>query len=123
MKLNGNDYDSFFYDETLNIDEYGTFDKFMNQGGYKYAGEGVWYFGCKNKEVDIKDKEMVIFAYRNEKNDPGSTYSYLGFQVDNVYLIDQLKNKKMVLKRDYSYYDYDGKKVTCTETFTYEKEE
>lgn len=122
VKLNGSDYTSFSLDETLNIEKDGTFNRYMNQGGYKYTANGVWYFGGKNKEEDLKNKELVVFAYKNEKYDPGNTYSYSGLNVDNPYRIDQLKNEEMVLKAHYSYYDWDGGKITGTETLTYEKE-
>ena len=121
VKLNGSDFGSYSYDETLNIEKDGTFNRYLNEQGYRYTGDGIWYFAGKNKEEGMKDKEVVVFAFHTEKFDPGETYTFKGIQVDLPYRIDQLKNKEMILMIDYNYYHCDGDVVNRTETRSYEK--
>ena len=67
--------------------------------------EGTWFFLSKNKEADLKNKEAVAFQTNK------TTESYDGQTLVTtetggelvVYIITQLKNKEILMKRDYSY--------------------
>lgn len=127
ISFEGGVWDTLPYTETYT---------FENDGTYKYSSntnngfdtddeEGVWTFGAKSAELDVKAKETVILYLKHYSSVySGNTYSYTyDGTTCPVYRItlDMLKSTKMTLLIDYTYqgtsYSY-----TKTGTMTYEKQ-
>ena len=114
------------YTEKLAIEKDGTFKYEIIATGYSNTKEGAWYFGRKNSELDIKNKETLFLAYTKETTVSGTTTTVQtwtgteGIDGPMVLKIDQLKNKEIVVKIDGSYVS--GTSVsTETGTMTYEQ--
>ncbi len=76
---------------------------------------GHWTFLGKDKDGDYKNKERIVMTSTSVTNTQGSstsTTTYTGNQETEVWVIDQLKNKEMIVTADYS--DSDGTSTSST---------
>lgn len=120
VKENGiflGDYSSF---ETISLDKRGKYNRSRTEDGDVYTWEGNWYFGGRNKDLDIKNKETITFVY-SERSTPLSRYSYAGLNSGYTYYIERLTGKELVIEMQFTYYDSDGNVVTIDEHWEYEK--
>jgi hypothetical protein len=110
--------DSYVYTEKVTINKDGTYERVVTQGTEIYTEKGAWYFGRKNKELDIKDKETVCFAetsYTDVYGGSSSTGSYTGTQAitgPTVWQLDELKSKEIIVL-------IDGTSISGSSTNTY----
>jgi hypothetical protein len=94
------------FTEKVTFRKDGSFQLEYTQNGILSTQKGGWFFGRKNKELDLKNKETVCLAYSDyTSNGSGSTYisNYTGTYItDNmdVWQIDQLKSKEMTIIYD-----------------------
>ena len=118
------------YTEKLTIDKDGTFKWEINDNGDMDTYEGAWYFGRKNKELDIKTKETVCLAITKDTYLSGGTTTIDTYTGTNaiaypvVLQIDMLKNKEMTVKMDGTYNSTGGSTIysgTDKGTKTYEQ--
>ena len=95
---------TFAYAEALTIDKKGTFEYVITGASSSTTYKGSWYFGGKNKDLDLKKKESVVLLITSEVDVSGgttSTYTYTGTDVNILTLnIDELKNKEMIIVLD-----------------------
>jgi hypothetical protein len=112
---------SAVYTQKVTIDKDGSYKNEINDDGDFSTQEGGWFFGDKNKELDLKNKEIVCFA--EKKYTSGSNFSeYTGLWAissPNVWKIDQLKNKEIIVILDATETDSNGDIYTQTGTLTY----
>lgn len=112
---------SAVYTQKVTIDKDGSYKIEVNDDGDFSTEEGGWFFGDKNKELDLKNKEIVCFS--GQKYTDGSDFSsYTGLWAINypsVWKIDQLKNKEIIIILDGTQTDSDGDIYTETGTLTY----
>ncbi len=128
----GSTYTSYTYSEKITFETDGTFTQEMTQSisgaMYSYTGKGNWWFGRRNKEAEYKNKETVVLQFTSENTVSSSGSStttsvatYTGSECDTeVWLIDELKSKEMVIINDGTYTS-SGSIFTITGTSTYEK--
>jgi hypothetical protein len=82
--------------------------------------EGNWTFGRRNTESDYKNKECIILETTKTTSTGGGTNTYEGANCPiNVKVIDELKNKELIVKIEGSYAN--GSTSTQEGTKTYEK--
>ncbi|NBV14392.1 MAG: hypothetical protein EBS07_10040 [Sphingobacteriia bacterium] len=93
---------------TLTIDKEGTYEFKQSEtsGGTTSTTteKGRWSFLGKNGEV--KNKEAILMSRTSTSYSSGtstSTTTISGFYDETVFMIDQLKNKEMILKGKSSY--------------------
>jgi hypothetical protein len=116
---------------TINKDE--TFIMIKNNYNYYLTIEGIWSFGEKSEQLDLKNKESVIFYITSKKyvyngsvsGNPDGTYFYTykgSYCPTYNYTIDQLKNKEIIVKYEgasaYTDFSENG-----TGTFTFKPDE
>jgi hypothetical protein len=126
IETNSGGTDTYVYTEKVTIDKDGTYEIVVTEGTSIYTQKGAWYFGRKNKELDIKDKETVCFALTSYTDvGGGTTYSgsYTGTEAidyPSVWQLDELKSKEMIVLIDGT--SISGSSTsTHTGTLTYEK--
>jgi hypothetical protein len=110
------------YTDKVTINKDGSYKKETTDDSNIIISEGVWYFGKKNKELDIKDKETVWFT-RTSYHYNNLNYNYSGtkaFNSDNIWLIGELTNKEIILILDGAN-TLNDKPATIKGTLTYEK--
>jgi hypothetical protein len=84
--------------ETCTIKKDGTFESVINNNGTITTTEGAWYFGGKNKELNLKDEESVVFIFTSvTSGNTISTYSGSSCPMQ-IMVLDELKNKEMIIK-------------------------
>lgn len=95
--------DTFPYTLKWTIEKGGTFVISAHNSGVVYTYKGLWSFGHRIKEIDLKNKESIIFRYTyfNVIYNGGTgnyteTYSGYDCPVDE-FRIDQLKNKELIV--------------------------
>jgi hypothetical protein len=114
---------------TINKDE--TYTIIKNNYEYYLTVEGFWSFGKKDEELDLKNKESIIFritskkyVYNGSNGNPNGTflYTYTGSYCPFYnYTIDELKNKEIILKYEGASNQEDfSEHGTGTFTFTQE---
>lgn len=90
--------------------------------------EGTWYFGSKNKELDIKNKEtLCLITEKHTTATSGGTPNViemsgtqaLGYPV--VWQIDRLANDELVILTDFTYSTISGT-ATSKGTLTYRQD-
>ena len=88
---------------------------------------GVWIFGGKNKDQDLKSKEAIILNTMTFKSTSttgagtiSSSNNETGWDDGIIWKIDMLKNKEVVFKGEYSYTDYNGDTMSIKYSYTYE---
>ena len=109
------------YSETLTIEKDGTYVvDFIDDGDY-YSVSGNWFFAGKIKDLDLKNKEAIVLAPQ-QYSEPGYVETYNGLYGGEVLIIDQLKNKEIIFKGEYSYNDNSGFSDRSTYDRTFEKQ-
>jgi hypothetical protein len=111
---------------TINKDE--TYKTSITDDDHQYLDEGVWYFGPKSKELELKNKETVCFAQTHYVSTPsggtttdihmGGTHA-VGYP--SVWQLDRLASKEMVVLIDAVYSVNSGSR-TSTGSMTFEKQ-
>lgn len=109
------------YSKKITINKDGSCRVDVNDDSDLSVEEGVWFFGGKSKDMEIKDKESVIFRIFSEKYTSGgitSTATYEGTSCP-IYtlLLDKLGNKEIIFKYDGS--STSSSTTTVTGTMTY----
>jgi len=87
--------------------------------------EGGWYWISKSKKLELKGKEAFCLVGLHYVTNIIFTENYAGktdVYPDDVFVIQQLKNKEMVILIDENYSDSDGYLYTSSGTMTFEKE-
>ncbi|MBN2890371.1 MAG: hypothetical protein JXL97_00760 [Bacteroidales bacterium] len=128
---NYTDITTYTVEYEMTIEKDGTF-KMEEKDTYNFDGsiyfettkeEGVWYFAGANKDLDVKNKERVIFQvekYTSIDSD-GDTYTrnYEGRSQNGDYLLllDKLAKDEMVAVMETSWSDTDeNSETTGTQT-------
>ena len=123
--------DTYVYSKKIMINKDGTFkitETITDNGTETTITEGYWFFAPKNKDLDVKNKERVVFEVSkitNIDDDGDKTYTnYSGTNNDNLFTIDlsELRNKEITFDLDYVKTDEDGlvKRVKGTEVYIQE---
>ena len=121
-------YGSFPLTQKWKINKNGTYERIVHNNGNVFTTKGIWTFGDKIKDADIKNKETVTFIieYYNVIYYGGTgnyTETYSGSSSPNYTMnIDKLKNKEMVLLFEGTEtWPDNSKSQTGSMTFTQEK--
>lgn len=85
----------------MTIEKDGTYEIEVISDGDFYTITGNWFFAGAIKDLDLKNKEAIVFSTQNY-SEPGYSETYDGFYAGEVYIIDQLKNKELVFKGEYT---------------------
>ncbi|HNW99159.1 MAG TPA: hypothetical protein PKK00_12185 [Bacteroidales bacterium] len=92
------------YTQKITIVKDGTYKIDINDDGDLSTEEGDWYFGRKNKDLDVKTKEVVVFhetQYTSTSGTTTTTTTYTGSSCPiSTITIDELKNKEIIIKYD-----------------------
>jgi len=92
------------YSEKITFDKKGTFEMVRTSGSDLSTYKGSWYFGGKDKELDLKNKESVVILVTSVvETSGGTTYTgtYTGSDVQMItFNIDELKGKEMIVLLD-----------------------
>ncbi len=92
---------TYAYSEKMTINKDGTYKIEVTYDGDFYTIKGDWFFAGAVKDLDLKNKEAIVFSTQ-EYSDPSYSETYNGFYSGEVYIIDQLKNKEMIFKGETS---------------------
>lgn len=109
------------YTEEFEFKKDGTFSKIKNGNEIR---EGNWMFLGKNKDTKIKNKEALLLNYTKTTitDNSGivtSSSSYFGLPgTSEIYLIDELKSKEIILIKEYSNYESEVKNNSGKTTIT-----
>lgn len=122
VSMNGVASPAFAYTLSLSLDKKGAFTQTnvdASSGTAKtYVTSGQWFFAGKNKELELKKREAIIFDVLSS-SDPSGTDTYTGVAADDIYVIDQLKSKEMVVISDNTAKYADGSSSTMKSTMTF----
>lgn len=110
------------YTHEISIKKDGTFTMDENNDGDLTSNEGNWIWLGKNKNMELADKEAIVFNTTKDVNG-GNTDNYSGKSnpFDQELVIDKLSSKELVILFDYSYTNSDGHTYTQKGTMTYTK--
>lgn len=89
------------------------------------TGAGNWAFMGKNKDAEVKNKEAIILnatAAGQQDASHNHTETFTGLSDGIVWVIDQLKNKEMIITVNYGWSDDEGDSQTTTGTTTWTQE-
>jgi len=111
---------SVAYTEKITIDKDGTYEKVVNMDGDISTEKGAWYFGGKNKELELKGGESVVCICTSYTTANGTSTYEGGSCPTYTVLIDELKNKEMITLVDGTSVS-GGSTTTTTGTMTYEQ--
>jgi len=111
------------YTQKTTINKDGTYKVEINDDGDLTTEEGIWFFGGKSKELELKNKESVIFRKTSKvqtSNGTTSTTTYSGTDCPAYSInIDELKGKEMIIIFDGT--STGSSTSTNTGTMTYEQ--
>jgi hypothetical protein len=120
---------------SFNIDKAGTYKMTQTLAdGSNWTStditEGEWVFLGKNKTAELKNKEAIALNTTSSSNSftfggttSSSSYTEDGWGSVEIWTIDQLKNKEMILKGTYKHTDGDdGDSETTEYTITFTQE-
>lgn len=106
------------YTESYSFDKNGSYTyQYIETGNNPdtYSSEGNWAFLGKNKSADLKNKEAVMLT-TTKSTSPGYVETTTGtFNVDDLWIMDQLKSNEIIVKRDETTTD-GGSTTTKTST-------
>ncbi len=110
------------YSMELSIDKKGTYKTTTIDDGDVNTEEGSWMWTRKVKNQDLKNKE-AIYLRETSYTYGSNSYSYSGKSndVDNIWVIDKLSSKELVILYDYKETDSDGEIYTVKGTMTFTK--
>ncbi len=124
----GDPTETTVYTRTFTIYKDGVFTSARFEGNNQYYEEGVWYFGPRSKDLDLKNKETVCFSTTKytyvfppqpaQVIEMGGTHA-IGYPY--VWQIDRLSNKELIFLID-EYYAAGNGNYTATGTMTYTKQ-
>jgi len=96
---------TYSYTEKWNINKDYTFKITQNFFDYRKEISGYWSFYNKDKNLELKNKEAIIFRILSEKiiyttsGVNNSEYAYSGtYCPDFLFFIDKLTNKEIIVK-------------------------
>lgn len=122
LSVNGVSLPAFTYTMDLSMDKSGAFTQTITDATYgtpqTSIDKGQWYFAGKNKDLELKNKEAVIYDILSS-TDASGTDTYTGIYADEIYVIDQLKNKEMIIIVDGTGNYSDGSSSTRKGTMTF----
>jgi len=120
---NTTDIDTLIYSQILKIDKNGTFNQNYYTDTDAGNREGNWTWLSKNKELGLKNKEAFILTITKEVyNTDIDTYSGKYIVPEDIYVLKELSNEKLVLTIDYTKTDVDGNVSFEKGTLTYTKQ-
>jgi hypothetical protein len=109
------------YTQKTTINKDGTYESDINDNGDLTTEKGIWFFAGKSKELDLKNKESVVFRITsNVQTSSGttSTTTYSGTDCPSYTInIDELKGKEMIIIFDGSSTGSSTSSVTGTMTY------
>lgn len=111
------------YSMSLSLEKKGGFTQTVTDAfsgsSQTQTTSGQWYFAGKNKQLELKNKEAIIFSVSSQTSN-GKTDNYTGIYADDIYVIDQLKKKEMIVKSKTTstYSDGTSDSEEMTMTFT-----
>jgi hypothetical protein len=80
-----------------------TFKYFDSESGESDIEEGFWSFMSKNKGADLKNKEAITLTQTKISDSDGYAMNIKGkINYGDILIIDQLKNKEVIFKYDYT---------------------
>jgi len=92
---------SYAYTMTLLLEKSGAFTQTIVSSATGSAktstDKGEWFFAGKNKALELKNKEAIVFDILSSTSSNGTTTTYTGVSTDDVFVIDQLKSKEMII--------------------------
>jgi hypothetical protein len=118
---------NYTYSRTLTINKDYTYkDVEVQNGNYTVTTEGYWFFAPKNKDIDVRNKERVVFqktkvTVDNKGNVSYNTYAGTSNSQTDIIDLKELRNKKITINLDYTHSDDDGLVSTITGTETFEQ--
>ena len=92
---------TYAYTEKMTIEKDGTYEVQITDDGDSFTVKGVWFFSGKVKDLDLKNKEAIVMVAQ-EYSEPGYVETYEGLYGGDVMIIDQLKNKEVIFKGEYT---------------------
>jgi len=91
-----NTVSSATYNQKITFEKEGTYTQVKTENGEVTTVKGTWIFLKKNKENELKNKEAILLSEQSTTSVNGTTTNE--GVAGKVYLLVQLKNKKMVWK-------------------------
>ena len=115
---------NYTYSSTMTINKDNTFTMVEVEDETTTTTEGYWFFAPKNKDLDLKNKEAVIFQITKETYTDGDDTSYneyLGTTNSHTYILqlDELSNKQITILYNYIQKDEDGLDSSTTGNSVY----
>lgn len=109
------------YTDNITFEKKGKYTRSGVDGTVSFSEEGYWAWINKSKDADLKNKEALGMSSTKYTDSNGSTDSDSGFFVAGIWMLDELRSKKMVVIVDGS---STTSNVTTTKkgTYTYEKQ-
>lgn len=118
--LNGNQISNIAYTDKITFDKKGKYTREGVTDTVSFNEEGYWAWIHKNKEADLKKKEALGMSSTKYTDSNGSINSEAGFFVAGIWMLDELRSKKMVVIVDGS--STTGNVTTTKKgSYTYEK--
>ncbi len=123
--------DNYTHSCTLTINKDNSFKQVevdTDNGTTTTTTEGYWFFAPKNKDLDLKNKEAVVFQTTKVTtvDDDGDsnydTYSGTTNSHTNIIQLDELSKKQITVKLNYTHTDEDGFVYSQTGTQTFIQE-
>ena len=75
--------------ETLTIEKDGAYEMSITENGVNSTVSGVWFFAGKIKDLDLKNKEAIIFNAQ-VYSEPGNSQTLNGLQTGEPLVINKL---------------------------------
>lgn len=120
--LNGVAAPAFAYTFALSLDKKGAFTQTIVDGSSgtqkSTTTSGQWFFAGKNKALELKKREAIVFTVLSSSDKNGND-TYTGVAADDIYVIDQLKSKEMIVVVDQTAKYSDGSSSTTKATMTF----
>ncbi|MBN2664202.1 MAG: hypothetical protein JXR68_11180 [Bacteroidales bacterium] len=122
--------ENYTFSSVLNINKDNTFSLIeteTNNGTTTSTTEGYWYFAPKNKDLELQNKEAVVFQItKSTIVTPNNTHvdQYTGTTNTHTDIVqlDQLSNKQIIITLNYTYTDEDGFNYSISGAKTYIQE-
>lgn len=121
---------NYTFSSTLTINKDNTYtlvETETDDGTTTTTTEGYWYFAPKNKELELKNKEAVVFQITKvTRVSPNHThfdeYSGTTNSQTSIIQLDELSNKQITINLNYTYTDEDGFVYSISGNQTYVQE-
>jgi hypothetical protein len=115
--------DGYIITKKLTVNKEGTYKLENLYEDNETISEGAWYFGRANKDLDLKDKETVIFVRNKYTYVDGTTVITTGNEtLENfsTWQLDRLSSKELIVLINGAATE-NGETSSYTGTMTYEK--